>query len=247
MVQQDIAQERFHRLLPASATSNLNVLMVGAGAIGSRLGIELAKLGVRNFVIYDNDAVEVENVGVQAFDYRDIGTNKAIALRERMLHQTKEPPTVTVRQRFFTEKTIIPARINVVISAVDNVDARINLINACLRSKSKNSKFYMDGRMGALSCELWCGEFAGGERPLDVDKYITSLTDKEFKPAPCGQKAVPYTAAMLSAIMANQLRKWTLGHAIIPWQLHNLDAGMYLNSDTTRPSKKRRQECMSGM
>ena len=50
-------QERFILLFPAARARAINVFMLGAGAIGSWLGVMLAKMGIEHFIIVDDDTV----------------------------------------------------------------------------------------------------------------------------------------------------------------------------------------------
>ncbi len=52
------------------------VILVGLGSIGSRIAIELVKSGVKNFVLYDFDRLEPENV------CRHIGNNLELGLKK---------------------------------------------------------------------------------------------------------------------------------------------------------------------
>ena len=52
------------------------VEIVGCGATGSRVALELVKLGVRHFVLWDDDKVEDHNIANQAFEACDVGEYK---------------------------------------------------------------------------------------------------------------------------------------------------------------------------
>ena len=52
----------------------------GCGAIGSSAAIQLARMGVIKFVLYDMDLVEDVNIGVSQYDNRHIGAPKVTAL-----------------------------------------------------------------------------------------------------------------------------------------------------------------------
>lgn len=62
-----------------------NVNIVGCGAIGSYLALQLVKLGVTNFTLFDFDKVESHNISNQAYRHNQIGKLKTEALEELIL------------------------------------------------------------------------------------------------------------------------------------------------------------------
>ena len=65
--------------------SNKNVLLVGAGSIGSYMAERLVRAGVGKFTICDGDSVELVNLTRSVYRFSDIGKNKTIVLKERLL------------------------------------------------------------------------------------------------------------------------------------------------------------------
>lgn len=64
------------------AFGNQRVDVIGAGATGSAIVLELAKLGVKNLHVWDFDTVEGHNLANQAFGLRHVGMKKVDALAE---------------------------------------------------------------------------------------------------------------------------------------------------------------------
>lgn len=64
------------------------VHVVGCGATGSRIAMELAKLGVQCLHLWDYDQVEEHNVANQLFGVKDVGRTKVAALAERISADT---------------------------------------------------------------------------------------------------------------------------------------------------------------
>src|SRR6056297_1732350 len=56
--------------------------IIGCGATGSRIALELAKLGVSNLHLWDFDKVESHNLANQAFELSHVGEKKVNALAE---------------------------------------------------------------------------------------------------------------------------------------------------------------------
>jgi molybdopterin/thiamine biosynthesis adenylyltransferase len=64
-----------------------DVLMIGAGAIGSHVAFALVRKGTGKLDIYDDDTVELKNLTRQLFSKRDVGKNKARCLAKHLSGQ----------------------------------------------------------------------------------------------------------------------------------------------------------------
>lgn len=62
-----------------------NIHIIGCGAIGSTVAFLLAKLGITNLILYDEDVVESKNVANQMYRDIDVGKPKVEALKEILL------------------------------------------------------------------------------------------------------------------------------------------------------------------
>jgi molybdopterin/thiamine biosynthesis adenylyltransferase len=67
--------------LPESFTklSGASVAIVGMGSLGSKIAVSLARAGVRNFVLVDDDVLEPHNLVRNEFDWHDVGFSKLAA------------------------------------------------------------------------------------------------------------------------------------------------------------------------
>jgi hypothetical protein len=63
------------------AVKNLNVIIVGCGALGATVALLLAQAGVRKMILVDGDILTYQNVGRHTLGAQYIGWNKAEALR----------------------------------------------------------------------------------------------------------------------------------------------------------------------
>lgn len=64
--------------------AELNVVVCGAGAIGSNIAENLARAGGRRLAVIDDDRVEEHNLSTQIYAESDIGLFKVEALRTRL-------------------------------------------------------------------------------------------------------------------------------------------------------------------
>ena len=68
----------------ANAVRNLNVVVVGCGALGATVAMLLAQAGVRNLTLIDGDVLTYQNIGRHILGAHYVGRNKAEALRDEI-------------------------------------------------------------------------------------------------------------------------------------------------------------------
>jgi adenylyltransferase/sulfurtransferase len=111
------------------------VVLIGCGALGSNIGIGLARAGIGSITVVDRDVVEEENLGTHQYSSQEIGLPKAIALKQKILEINK-----SVKVEAFIEdvnKTNIEEVVrdkNVVLDGTDNMKTRFLLNDACLKN-----------------------------------------------------------------------------------------------------------------
>ena len=113
-----------------------DILIVGAGGIGSWLAFNLFKLqeakqlgGVRKIYLADDDTVEVKNIAYQCFENTDILETKAEALSDRF------GELFTPLEKRITAQELRDGsrygRYDCIVSAVDNTEFRKVLFEHC--------------------------------------------------------------------------------------------------------------------
>ena len=74
-----------NRLLDLNARlNNKKVGIIGAGSLGSKVAISLARSGVKKFLLLDDDVLTPENTLRHALDWRSVGHHKTAALAETL-------------------------------------------------------------------------------------------------------------------------------------------------------------------
>lgn len=61
------------------------VALIGLGAIGSTVASELARSGIGNFILIDNEKIEIQNIGRHDLTLRDIDKFKVDGVKEKIL------------------------------------------------------------------------------------------------------------------------------------------------------------------
>ena len=111
------------------------VCIVGAGGIGNPVATQLVAMGVGKVRIVDRDVIEVTNLHRQhLYTDDDIGRVKVEVAAERLrkLNHAVEIEPVPTSVTKFTAESIVKG-FDVIIDALDSIDARYALNDACLR------------------------------------------------------------------------------------------------------------------
>jgi bacteriocin biosynthesis cyclodehydratase domain-containing protein len=114
---------------------NANVCVVGAGGIGNPVSTQLVAMGVDKLRIVDRDVIEVTNLHRQhLYTDDDIGRVKVEAAAERLckLNPTVKIEPVPTSVTKYTAESLIKG-FDIVIDALDSVDARYALNDACIK------------------------------------------------------------------------------------------------------------------
>ena len=88
MATSEISEDRFARqrdLVPAERLEQLLVTVIGVGAIGRQVALQLAAIGARRLQLVDFDRVDHTNVTTQGYWTEDIGQPKVAATGRRSL------------------------------------------------------------------------------------------------------------------------------------------------------------------
>jgi len=129
-------QERFLGKEAQEKLPKARVTLIGCGALGSNIGIALARAGIGSITLVDRDIVEEENLGTHQYSCQEIGLPKSIALKQRILEINKE-----VKVEAFVadaNKTNIEDWIkgkDLVLDGTDNIQARFLVNDACVKHR----------------------------------------------------------------------------------------------------------------
>lgn len=128
--------EQFSRtelLIGKNGLEKLNkskVAIFGIGGVGSFVVEALARTGVGNFILVDNDEVALSNLNRQIIaTTKTIGKSKVEVAKERIL-EINPDANVEVYQEFFMPDTkgILEETVTYIVDAIDTVTAKIELV-----------------------------------------------------------------------------------------------------------------------
>ncbi|RLT11236.1 MAG: ThiF family adenylyltransferase [Planctomycetota bacterium] len=188
--------ERQADLVPQSRLQDLLVTVIGVGAIGRQVALQLAAIGVRHLQLIDFDHVEATNVTTQGYRAADIGQSKVSATTNDVRQIDATVEVETVEDRFRPKMQIGEA----VFCCVDSISAR----SAIWKAVAPTCHFWSDGRMlGEVMRVLTATDSS------DRDHYATTLFDQtEAEPGRCTARSTIYTANIAAGLMLHQFARW---------------------------------------
>lgn len=168
--------------------------IIGAGSVGSKIALELAKLGIEDIHIWDGDIVEAHNIANQAFYLADIGKPKVQAIAEHILMATG---TVITQHNNFLEG---PEKLGrVVFLAVDTMEHRRKIFEDSLKNKFV-TECVIELRMGVEEIRVY--GFNPNRRQEILDWIDTLVDDEETEESACSAKTTVGATASLTAAFA---------------------------------------------
>lgn len=193
-------QEVFH----AERYQNVPIHIIGAGALGSRIWLNLVEIGLTKISVYDFDTVEEHNLANQIFMHRHIGSPKVEGLRDYFTLKTGKP--VPDCMQFFNQKITSISHLNplagIVILAVDRMDTRDDLFNQM--TLFRDLFLLIDVRMASSYGNVFTVQMGNMREKLLYQDSI--IHDDEAEVSSCGtQISVSPTASTIAATAVWQL------------------------------------------
>lgn len=197
--------DRFVRqsdLVPRSRLQDVLVTVIGVGAIGRQVALQLAAMGATRLQLIDFDLVEATNVTTQGYFDSDIGQPKVEATRTALQRIEPTAEVTSVADRYRPDMAIGAA----VFCCVDSISAR----GAIWRSAHHDCRFWSDGRMlGEIMRVLTAADLASRAH------YPTTLFGQsEAEPGRCTARSTIYTANIAAGLMLHQFARWLRGQPV---------------------------------
>jgi len=189
------------RLIDHEAIKTTKFLVVGAGAIGSYVVATLAKMGMRDCVVYDDDKIEDHNISNQLYPLYLVSKPKVEAL-ESVAFDYGEAAITPINERWSHDNA---RDADIIIVAVDDMDVRKAIWDYY---KDRPHKLFLEGRMAAQVFSVY-----GVEANNTAAKayYETQLyPQSEAMPDRCGEKSIIYTVLQVSGQMLSQVKRFLM-------------------------------------
>jgi hypothetical protein len=192
-------------IVPAERLRQCHALVIGVGAIGREVALQLAAVGVPRLTLFDDDTVQVENLAPQGYWAEDLQRYKveATAAVCRRIHVEIQVTAVAERFKRSTARILERSPRLVVFACVDSIQTR-RLIWEVLQPCAA---FLVDGRMSAEVIRV-----LAVASPASDDFYASTLFQPEQAYAgSCTAKSTIYTASIAAGLMLGQFTRWLRG------------------------------------
>ena len=110
---------------------NSKVAVFGLGGVGSFVTEGLARAGIENYVLVDNDVVDITNLNRQLIaTQKTIGKNKVDVMKDRILEINPNAKIKIFKEFFMPDSShdMIDNSVDYIVDAVDTVTAKIELV-----------------------------------------------------------------------------------------------------------------------
>ena len=201
-------------IIPPEALARCRATVVGVGAIGRQVALQLAAMGISWLQLIDHDTVEAVNLAPQGYLEEDLGRAKVQPtadlcrkINPRMeLHQVREKYRRTLAQQD-----------NVLFSCVDSIETRRHIWEVV----NQRVEFFSDGRMSAEVIRVLtaCDGPSRGHYPT------TLFAAGESFQGSCTGRSTIFTANIAAGLMLQQFSRWLRRMPVEPDLSLNLLAG----------------------
>jgi sulfur carrier protein ThiS adenylyltransferase len=191
--------ERYSRqrdIVPPERIAACKATVIGVGAIGRQVALQLTAMGIPWLQLVDFDLVETSNLATQGYLEEDLGRLKVEATAAHCRRINSGVEIVSVAERFRRSMEIGTA----VFSCVDKIDVRRLIWEAA----GNAVPFYVDGRMSAEALRVLTACDSQSRQ-----HYPTTLfrTEEAFV-GPCTAKTTIYCANIAAGLMVAQFTKY---------------------------------------
>ena len=204
---------RQEELVPADALAQLTLTVIGVGAIGRQVALQLAAIGARRLQLVDFDAVDATNVTTQGYRASDVGQPKVLATKRAILDLDPSIEVEAIEDRFRPRREYGQA----VFCGVDSIAVRATI----WRSIRSRCPFWADGRMLAETVRVLVVAGAVGYQHYPQTLFAAS----EAEPGRCTARSTIYTANVAAGLMVHQFVRHLRRQDVDPDMTLNLLAG----------------------
>lgn len=200
----DVDFQRHKSIFDPDKYGKTRIDIIGAGATGSKVALELANLGCENLHVWDFDEVEAHNIPNQAYGPKHIGKTKCEALKKVVKENTGVK--ITTHEKAFTGKEGEDDVGEVIFVLTDTMKSRKEIWNN-LKDRIE-PRLVIETRMGVEQARLYVIEPSD-----DAKSYEETLYDDDTaEQSACGSRVtVGMTATILAGLAVWAMIEWRSG------------------------------------
>src|SRR5438552_3908120 len=193
---------RQRSIVPPERLAACHALVLGVGAIGRQVALQLAALGVPRLTLFDDDDVGVANLAPQGYWPEDLGTSKVLSTLAlcRRINPESQITAYAERLKRSATKQLPEEGQLIVYACVDSITTR-RLLWEALRSRAA---LFVDGRMSAEVLRVLAVGAPGAD-----GYYVTTLFDAgQAYAGSCTARSTIYAASVAAGLMVGQMTRW---------------------------------------
>ncbi|TWU18625.1 ThiF family adenylyltransferase [Allorhodopirellula heiligendammensis] len=183
-------------LVPTDRLTQVTATVIGVGAIGRQVALQLAAIGAPRIQLIDFDHVDLSNTTTQGYRKHEIGWSKPFACGEAISELDSTIEVTRIEDRFRPRQTIG----NAVFCCVDSITAR----SAIWKSVEGRVAFWADGRMLGEVIRV----LAADDTPSSQHYATTLFAASEAQQGTCTSRSTIYAASIAAGMMVHQFTRW---------------------------------------
>ena len=176
--------------------AEVTATVIGIGAIGRQVALQLASIGTQRIQLIDFDSVDLSNTTTQGYRKDEIGQAKPFATSQAISEIDPTISVIQVEDRFRPRQEIG----NAVFCCVDSITAR----TAIWRSVQSRTGFWADGRMLGEVLRI----LAVTDSESETHYASTLFAASEAQQGTCTSSSTVYAASIAAGIMVHQFTRW---------------------------------------
>ncbi|GAA4448002.1 ThiF family adenylyltransferase [Novipirellula rosea] len=188
--------ERQSQLVPMDRLAEVTATVIGVGAIGRQVALQLASIGTPRIQLIDFDSVDLSNTTTQGYRKHEVGWAKPFATSQAIGEIDPTIEVIRLEDRFRPRQEIG----NAVFCCVDSITAR----TAIWRSVQSRMGFWADGRMLGEVLRV----LAVTDRESEAYYASTLFAASEAQQGTCTSRSTIYAASIAAGLMVHQFTRW---------------------------------------
>ena len=198
-------EERYSRqkqIVSAERIEFINPLVIGVGAIGRNVAVQLASIGVKQMTLVDFDYVEESNIASQGYWEQDLSETDPVAKVDATA-KVCSLINSSIKIKKVCDKYKRSIQSNVVFLCVDSISTREFIWEAA----KDRAEFFIDGRMSAEVFRILTVD-----DPISKAHYPTTFfSEAEAFVGSCTAKSTIYCSNIAAGFMVQAFTKWLRG------------------------------------
>lgn len=177
---------------------NLNLVVVGVGAIGRNVASMLGRLGPKSITLVDDDTVEDHNIPAQNWRKSQIGKHKVSVVAEEINDQIDGVEVIELKTRW-TPRDFINGNYDFIWSTVDNIEVRSKMFDFF----KDRCRGFFDVRIGGPVIQNFFVDFEDKDDPSGDWYTKTLFPSGESHRFGCVQPMSNFIAGIAAGISVN--------------------------------------------